>query len=308
MLSKRSPLEWSLLAALVVLFGSSFLLIKMVTTTLPPMTAVMLRLWLASLVMLPLALFLGHRIPPLRAPSGAITTDWHYFFWLALIGNAGPFVFIFWGMKDIDSSMGGILMSVSPIATMIIAHLTLHDERMTGKAIAGLGLAFIGILILFGPQALASIQGAGSSLWAQVSVFIGAILYAINNVIARKSPLHPPVLVAACVLPLAAICMTPLAILVDGPTWDLPRPSAQSMWALLTLSLATTALATTLFMKLVTLSGPTFLSLSNYMVPLFAIAIGMIFAGESPSSNALLALVFVLAGIFLSQAKSKAKS
>jgi len=307
MQSKRTLLDWSLLGALVVLFGSSFLLTKIVTASIPPFTAVMIRIWIAALVIAPIAFVLGHRPPALRQENGSIAKVWIYFFWLAVLGNAAPFAAIFWGMQSIDSSLGGILMSINPIATMILAHFTLHDERMTPRTVSGLGFGFVGMIILFGPQALAAASDGTTQLAAQLAVFSGALFYAANNVIARKVPSMSPTLVAACVLPIAAIVMTPIALIVDGSPLNL-SPQPQAIAALLTLALLTTALATVIFMKLVASAGPTFLSLTNYLVPLFAIVLGVIAVGERPQVTAFVALAFVFCGLFLSQYRPSKKS
>ena len=300
MQSKRTLLDWSLLGTLALLFGSQFLLTKIVTGSIPPFTAVMIRLWVAALIMVPIALLLGYRPPALRQENGSLSKVWIYFLGLAVFGNAAPFAAIFWGMQSIDSSLGGILMSVNPIATMILAHLALKEERMTPRAVVGLGFGFVGMMILFGPQAITAASNGASQLGAQLAVFSGALFYAANNVIARKIPDMSSILVTACVLPMAALVMTPIALIVEGSPLGL-TPQPQSIAALLALAVFTTALATVVFMKLVTSAGPTFMSLTNYLVPLFAILIGIIAVGERPDPSAIIALAFVFSGIALSQ-------
>ncbi len=293
--------DWVLLATLVVLFGSSFILIKQVGSAIPPLTAVMLRLWIAGLFMLVLAIALGHKLPSLREGSGRIAKVWIYFFFLAIIGNALPFTTSFWGMRHIDSSLGGILMSVNPLATLLLAHIFVADEKLTSWTVSGFSLGFLGMVILFGPDAWAVVTQQDTALIFQLAVACSALLYAANNVLARNVPPTSPIVVAACVLPLAAVLITPIALIVDGPPTSLPPPPPGTIAALLFLSIFTTAFATVVYMALVKSAGPTFLSLANYLVPLFAIAVGFFFANEIPSWNALVALVVLLSGIAVSQ-------
>jgi drug/metabolite transporter (DMT)-like permease len=204
-------------------------------------------------------------------------------------------------MRHIDSSLGGILMSLNPLATLLLAHIFVAGEKLTRWTVSGFGLGFLGMIILFGPDAWAAMTQKETALIYQLAVAGSALLYAVNNVLARNVPPTSPIVVAACVLPLAAIIVTPIALIMDGSPTSLSPPPPGTIAALLFLSIFTTALATVVYMALVKSAGPTFLSLANYLVPLFAIAVGFIFANEIPSWNALIALVVLLSGIAISQ-------
>ena len=97
----------------------------------------------------------------------------------------------------------------------------------------------------------------------------------------------------------ASLLMVPLAV---GS--GVPAPGEMTLaaaLAVLALGLVSTALATVVYFKLITVAGPTFLSLINYLIPLWAVAVGMIFLGEQPQWSALAALALILTGIGLSE-------
>lgn len=287
----RHPLShWLLLLALVAVWGSSFMLTKIAVSSLAPAHLVSGRLVLAAAVLLVVAVMLGRGVP-----RGRVV--WGYFAVMAVVGNVLPFMLISWGQQRIDSGLAGILMAVMPLTTMVLAHFFVEGERMRGHRMLGFGVGFIGIVVLVGPQALVQLGGSGDLMLAQLAILGGAVAYAINTILARRKPPTDVWVASAAVLALAALLSLPLSLPLGVP---LGVPSGAWL-ALAVLGLVSTAAATVGYFKLVALAGPTFLSQINYLIPPWAVLMGMVFLGERPDWNAVAALILILGGIALAQ-------
>ena len=293
MSARRSALDWMLLAALVAMWGSSFMFIKLGVASVPTSTLVAARLILGALILIMVVYLRGARLPPF----GKV---WGYYTILALLGNCIPFTAITWGQQRTDSALAGILMAVMPLATMVLAHFFVHGEHMTRNRALGFVLGFAGIVVLMGPVALAGIGAPALATLSQLAILCGALCYAGNSVLTRILARGDDVLVAStAMLLIASVIALPVALAVDRP-WQV-EASAVSLWAILWLGVGPTAIATVVYFKLIALAGPTFMSLVNYMSPAVAVFLGVALLGETLGLHAYVALVMILTGIAVSQ-------
>jgi drug/metabolite transporter (DMT)-like permease len=293
MTPRRSALDWLLLAALVAMWGSSFMFIKLGVATVPTSTLVAARLILGALILLVVVYLRGARLPPF----GRV---WSYYTILALLGNCIPFTLITWGQQRTDSALAGILMAVMPLATMLLAHFFVGGEHMTRNRVIGFILGFAGIVVLMKPSAIGGISGPSLVVLSQVAILLGALCYAGNGVLTRILARGDDVLVAsAAMLLIASVLALPVALLVDKP-WQIEAGTA-SLWAILWLGVGPTAIATVVYFKLIASAGPTFMSLVNYMTPVVAVFLGVALLGEAPGLHAYIALALILLGIAVSQ-------
>ncbi len=294
----RRPLpHWLLLAALVAMWGSSFMFTKVAVSALPPETVVAGRLVIAAAGLTALLFALGKSLPGGRRP-------WLFFLALAVLGNALPFWLISWGQQRIDSGLAGILMAIMPLTTLVLAHFFVAGERLNPIRLAGFVLGFFGIVALVGPDALLELETGGTALLSELSVLGGAVCYAVNTIVARRRPDGDPLVAGAGVTLLASVIMVPLAV-AGGPPAIAAIPAAAAL-AVAVLGIVSTALAAVVYFKLVSVAGPTFVSLINYLIPLWAVVVGMVFLGETPEWRALGALALILSGIALSEAGRRA--
>jgi len=290
--SARPLLHWLLLAALVAMWGSSFMFTKIALAAFAPEVLVASRLVLAATILLGLLAVRRRGLPR----SGRL---WLFLVAMAVMGNALPFWLISWGQQRIDSNLAGILMAVMPLSTVLLAHFFVAGERLNRAKAAGFLLGFLGIVVLTGPEALLELKGQGTVLLYELSVLGGAVCYAINTIIARRRPDSDPLVAAAGVMLTGSLFMVPLAALGAPP--PLGQITLATALAVLFLGLVSTALATVVYLKLVTLAGPSFVSLINYLIPLWAVLVGLIFLAEVPEWSALAALALILSGIALSE-------
>lgn len=284
-------MHWLLLFALVAMWGSSFMFTKVAVSVLPPTTVVAARLTIAAAVLGSALAMTRPQWPVTRRLVGFLVA-------MAVIGNAFPFWLISWGQQHIASGLAGILMAVMPLATAVLAHVFVEGECLSGIRTMGFALGFGGIVVLMGPGVLLELRGEGTALIAELAVLGGALCYAVNAIIARRRPSSDPLLAATGVAVAASLVMMPFAVA------EPPAPAALSLpvaAAVCFLGLISTALATIVYFKLVTVAGPSFLSLINYFIPLWAVAMGFIVLDEQPEWRALAALGLVLSGVALSQ-------
>jgi len=228
---------------------------------------------------------------------------WLFFVAIAVIGNALPFLLISWGQQAIDSGQAGILMAFMPLITLILAHFALPDEGLTWARAVGFLLGFSGIIVLMGPQALLDIGSPGDALLANLAVLAGAACYAVASILARLKPAGDEVATAAATTLVAAIVVLPwLAVQMPRDALDTVATVPPGAWlAVLALGLFSTAIAAVVYFNLVRRAGPSFVSQLNYLIPLWAVLIGVLFLGERPTAAHGYALLLVLAGIFVSQ-------
>ena len=287
--ARRTLNDWALLMALVAMWGSAFLFIKLGVATVPPMTLVAARLVLGTAVLLPLMYMRGLRLPSVGAA-------WLPFILLALVGNAIPFYLITWGQQTVPSALAGILMAAMPLATMVLAHFAVVGEHLTRNRVAGFVLGFLGIMSLMGPAALG---GLGGSALAQLAILAGALCYAANSVLARRLVTSGFLVSATAMLLVASVIVVPIALVLDRP-WEL-APSASSILSILWLGVGPTAVATIFYFQLISSAGPTFMSIVNYLSPCIAVLLGVVLLGEEPGVSAYAGLALILAGIAISQ-------
>lgn len=284
--------DWVLLFALVAMWGSAFMFIKIAVAHVPPATIAACRLVIGAAVLLIVVRARGLRLPPLAGV-------WRQYAVLALVGNALPFYLIAWGQQSIDSALAGILISVMPLATLVLAHYFVHGEEITRSRALGFMLGFLGIVLLMGPDALTGLGGATLHLVSEIAVLAGALCYAANTVVARRSVKSDVLVTSAGVLLIASAISVPFALVVDRP-WTL-TPDALSIASVVWMGVGPTGVATIFYFLIVGSAGPTFMSLVNYISPCVALLLGVAILNEQPGPNAYAGLLLILSGIALSQ-------
>ena len=295
--------DWLLMLSLVVMWGSAFLFNSIALQSLSPSLLVTVRLIIGALVLALVALWKG--------------LDWSslnrrllgWFLAMAVIGNTLPFYLIAWGQQYVSSSLAGILMAVMPIATLVMAHFLIHGESLTRRKGLGFLLGFLGIVILMGADALKELAASPRSLVAQFAILGGALCYAAGSIIARLRPESDDLLTSTVVLAQAALITLPFSLpdmrqAATGASLA-GELSVTAIGAILFLGIIATGLATVVYFILMRRAGPTFLSLINYLIPLWALLAGVIVLNETVTPQAIIALTVILAGIALSQARRR---
>ena len=277
--------HFAMLLALGAMWASSFTFVKVTIETIPPMTAVAGRVAIALAIFLAVAWSRGYRLRSVRR------RDWLFCAIVGISGTSAPFFLINWGEIYVDSGLAAILMAMVPLFTIILAHFISVNEKLTLVKIGGVFVGLIGIVVLMGPDTLG---GLGDRVWAQLAITCAALFYAVGNACVRFVGHLPMSLLGAAVMVCATLFAAVLAI-VEAP-WSI-EPSWRSMGAVVASSLIGTTLGYYVFFHLILATGPTFVALNNYIIPILGVVWGMLFLAEQPASAALAALVLILAGI-----------
>ena len=292
MMRKIDSRDWFLLALLVIAWGASFAMSKHALASLGADWVMALRLAIAAIALVAYAYAKDISLSASRRV-------WMKFTWLGFIGNAFPFLVITWGMHFITSGVAGLLMATIPLFVVVLAHFTLPDERLTVAKTAGFLLGFAGIVVLIGPEALFTLSLTGDELKGELAVIFGCLCYAVHGISAKRLGVEEPVKQSAAVC-LAGAIMGLVFAMIASPT-GLSGAPLSAFAAVLGLGLIPTAFATVLVYRLMERNGPSFVSLSNYLVPVFALALGALLLNEPLGWNILLALLLILAGIAISR-------
>src|ERR1700761_8425114 len=277
---------WSAFAAVSVLWEIPYLFIKIADDNgMPPLLLAWGRVALGAVVLLAISSRAG-TLASLRRRG-----PWLVAF--AVIEIAIPFPMIALGETRVASSTAAIVIAAVPL---IIALLTLRferAERVTGWRLAGLLVGFVGVAALVGVD----VSGNGGELLGVGAILIAAVGYASAPLILKRHliDLDPTAVMAAC-LTIAAAVLTPFAV-VD---WPSAAPSGGAFAAVAVLGFVCTALALVLMAILIGAAGPARASVITYINPVIALGLGIAFLGESPGVGALVGLILILVGSWIS--------
>ena len=290
------PKEWAVFLALGLIWGSSFLWIKIAIQELDAFTLVGWRLLFGTLGMVVVILV---RRPPLPRTW----QTWASLALLGIINTALPFVLISWGEKSIDSAVASVLNSTVPLFTLVLAHFALHDEPITARKAAGLLIGFGGIVVLMARDLEAGVLRAGAL--GQLAVLLAALSYASASVFARRTMREVPPLVQAFV---------PMAI-ADAIVWTVATqvgdpgrlPAIPLTWvALLWLGLLGSCVAYLLFYNLLHSVGATRTTMVTYVFPVVGVTLGVLFLNELADWHLLAGAALVVASLVVVNWKPRA--
>ena len=272
---------WITLFALATLWGGSFLAFALILREVPVLTIVAHRVLWAALFLWGLVLFMGIQRPNLR--------QWGTLLVMGFLNNVIPFSLIIWGQTQIDSGLASILNGTTAIFTFVLAALFFADERLTRRKSLGVLVAFLGVCVIIGIDAL---QNFNIQSLAQMAVIGACLAYAFAAVWGRAKikGLHP-IMAATGMLTGACTIIIPMALWVDG----VPETSLNltTLASIAFLAIPSTAIAYLLYYRALRLAGSAHLSLVTLLVPPMAVFWGWLVLGErlAPSAYAGFALI-----------------
>src|SRR6187549_1955214 len=208
----------ALYVMLCLIWGSTWLVIKVGYGGLGPFNVAALRFLIASIVLAPI-------VPLFRASWPSTRTEWTLVVWVGLVLFAADYGLIYWGEQFLDSGLTSILFALLPLVTIAFAHVYVPGDRITSRKLAGSILAFVGIVALFGDRV--RLDPAG--LWPMLAIVGSTVCAAAVGVATKRhgGALHPAALNAPAML-IGAGALAVVSLFV-GDGLQVPRET--STWA-----------------------------------------------------------------------------
>jgi len=309
--SDREAFIWGLFLSLALIWGSSFLFIKIgLDAGMAPFTLVTWRMVMASLLLVVVLRFTRGRMPRASGSVRRLTI-------LALCNVAIPGLLISWGEQSISSALTSVLNGLNPLFTIVIAALVLRDEPITLNRLAGLLIGFGGAALIASPNLGQSGPGVNgtAALLGELAVALGALSYAVGAVYSRHritghalvddpeaGPRQAsPVEIALPQAAISGVFCAIFALLFERPAGGLIAlpPNAASWFSVTWLGMLGSGLAYLLFFRLVRAWGATRTTMVTYAMPIVGISLGFIVLQEAFQPVEVVGTVLVLAGLIL---------
>lgn len=273
------------LLVLALLWGSSFLFIKVALNALSAPQIAFTRIVLGALVLLALCALRGHDLRADRSLWSRVTVA-------ALFASALPWVLIGIVEQTIDSGLAGVLNATTPLWTVLFG-LLIGQERLRPSRATGLLLGFSGVVLILAPWHSASLLQ-----WGALACLTASASYGIAYVyIGRKLTGHgkPPVALAALQMSAAA----GLAALALPIGWTQVQFSPLPLLAVGALGVFGTGAAFALNYRLIADEGATTAATVTYLAPVVSVLLGWLVLGEALNWRILLGVLVVLTGVAL---------
>ena len=290
-------ISWAIYIALCIIWGSSFKLMNDSQQGLSAAQMAALRIFSAGLVFVPLAFFHFSKIP--KNKLGLVLLS-------AVVGNLIPAFLFAEAITRLDSSLAGILNSLTPICVVLIG-IFFFKDKVKSQKIVGVVIGFLGLVLLTVlPLLLSKKSMSFDNLGYTLLIVLATFLYGINvNMVGHYLKGLNPIQVAT--VSLSFMTIPAGIILFQQGFLDLNFRDIQvqnSVWASVGLGIGGSAIATALFYLLVQKAGILFASLVTYGIPFIALLWGFI-DGEKITFVKPLCLGIILMGVYMANRPDK---
>ncbi|MEV5593846.1 DMT family transporter [Streptomyces sp. NPDC052496] len=291
----RRVFDWRLrFGILCLVWGFSFLFIKVGTQGYAPLHVTFGRVAFGSVVLVAVLVAKRERLPRSARTWGHLTVA-------AFFLNALPFSLFAYAELTIPSTLAGICNASSPLWGMALSLVALSEDRPTRRRVAGLGLGFLGVLTVLGAW-----QGFSGTDPTGTAMALGASLsYPIGWIYVRRTLAgvdESNVALSSAQMLLATVQVGVVAALFTPVPTSYPLVP---LLAVLALGALGTGFAFLLQYGLVAEVGPTTAQMVTYFVPVIATAAGVALLGEQLSWNTPVGALIVLAGAALTQSRPR---
>ena len=283
----QTVLGIALYAILCIVWGSTWLVIKVGYGGLGPFNVAAVRFFVAGAVMAAVVPVVGARWPK----GGA---EWTLVVVVALLMFAGDYGLIYWSEQYIDSGLTAILFATLPLVTIVAAHIYLPGDRITVRKLGGTLLAFVGVMALF----VDHLQVDVGMIWPMLAVIAATVCAAIAAVASKRhgTDLHPASLNAPSML-IGALALTGWSI-AAGDGFRLP-PDGGTWGAVLYLALVGSVLTFLIYFAMLKTWSVTSLSFISVFTPAIALFLGFVFLGERPTIWTVVGASLIVMGVVL---------
>lgn len=280
-------LELTLLGLLALLWGSSYLFIKVAVQELPPLTLIAVRVSGAALFLIAVMAARRERLPRDKRTWGMLLVQ-------AFVNSIAAWTLLAWGQQHVDAGLASVLNSTSPIFVFLFTTLITRHEVMSGRKLAGALIGLSGVCLIVGLDAL---EGLGVQVAGQLACLAGAMLYGVAAIYGKRFGHISATATATGTMIWAAAVLVPAALIGDRP-WTL-QPGATAIAAAAALSIVCTGIALMLYFRLVRTIGSLGVASQAYLRAGIGVLLGIIVLGESITPSVALGLFAAILGVAL---------
>lgn len=281
-----------MVSLLGLVWGASFLFVELALEGITPFWLAASRILLASVVTTAVWQARGGELFQSEARAG-----WPLLLSVGAMSTALPFMLLSWGQQYVTAGFAGVSMAAVALLVLPLAHFLVPGEHLTLRKTIGFLIGFAGVVVLIGLDAFRP-SGVAGEIPGRIACLAAAACYAVSSVLMRRLPPIDPIGLSAVMLWIGAVLVTSAALWKEGvPSW----PPTSIIAVLVTLGLVQTAMANILRIVVIRSAGPTFMSLTNYMVPVWSVLLGVLFLSEPVNSTLFTAMAMILTGVALSQ-------
>jgi drug/metabolite transporter (DMT)-like permease len=275
-----------------VIWGSSFLFIKVLGRHWPAVWVAFGRVTLGALALALLMALRRERFPAQRRL-------WLHSLVAAMLFNAAPFTLFAFGEQHTSSIVAGLWNATTPLWVLVVLLVAFPEERPTRGRLAGMGVGFLGAALLLGPW-----RGLGGGQWiGQVACAGAAMCYGLGFPYTRRylaSRRESGVVLSACQLGCAVLVLAPFLLLTRGPTTQI---GLEGWGSLLGLGVLGSGLAYAFNYAVVRARGSAVASTVTYLIPVVSTGLGVAVLGEALHWNQPVGAAVLLVGIAISQGR-----
>ena len=281
---------------LSLIWGSTWLFIKLGLQDLPPFTFAGVRFVVAGCVLV--CVIAVRRMPLPRARR-----DWLFIALTGLMAFTVNYGLLFWGEQRTSSGLAAILQTIIPAFGLVIAHYYLPDERITLWKVCGIALGIAGVVLIFSDQA--SVGDGKAALMGSAAIVVGAFVVAYSNVLVKARARHiEPAVLAAGQMIFGLVPLLLIGVTLEGNPLSF-RWTPLAVLSLLYLALIGSAIAFLLFYWLVRNMDVTKTMLIPLVTPPIAVFLGWLVLGEGLTWRTAAGALGIMSGIALIVTRKK---
>ena len=280
-------------ALMCLIWGSTWVMIKLGLRGAPPMTAVAVRFIIAAIVVFFIIGLRGKRLPKTR----------HFLYlslFLSLFHLALPYVLVYWGEQFISSGLTAVLFGTMPIVVAVLARLFLGDP-LSARKLAGIVVGIAGVWTIFSDSV--GFGGADAAA-GMMAVLASVVCASLATVAAKKYAARYDPLITLSV-PFAVSGLLVLAVAVPIESSNPFEYDFTTWFTVLYLAVLGSVAAFALYFWIIKRIDVTTLSYQTLIIPVLAVMIGWIFLNETVTIRLAVGTALILTGIALATAKSK---
>ena len=287
MIARPTRSDWLLLLALGFMWGTSYVFIKLGVQTLPTFTLIAARLGIGLALLATVVAVAGERLPREPRIYGHLVV-------MSVVNIVLPFALITTAERSVDSALAAVLNGAVPLFVIVLAAFFLHDEPLTVNRLVGLGIGYLGVIVLVSR----SLGATGSTLTGELALVLSTVSYGAGAVYARRNMRGiPPMIPALFQVGFAFVIVSVIALLTEQP-WNVSW-SRDAIIAVVWLGILGSGLAYLANFRLLARVGATRTSLVAYLLPIVGIVSGALMFGEVIDVRIGIGTFLIIAGIAL---------